>query len=285
MNDNASTIKAALSAAYPRRQFKQTMLCWSAVALCSILGTILEGAPDSVTPAAPKPKSRHEQKVEAVKSGRYDLVLIGDSITHTLQDFGGKYAPLNAVWDKHYAPRHALNLGYSGYRIEQILSNLKNGELDFAVSPKVVMLLIGTNNTDDRHDKSVSTPEQILAGTKEIVELIRSRHPTTKILVLRIFPRGGDSEKGVSPPAFNSSSNCIAAARRSGELTAQLADGEHVFWLDINHIFLRLDGTINTDLMWDLLHPSPAGAEAWAQAVEPTLAQLMGDKPIGDPGP
>ena len=42
-------------------------------------------------------------------------------------------------------------------------------------------------------------------------------------------------------------------------------------------MFLRPDGTINTELMWDLLHPSPAGAEAWAQAIEPTLARLMGD--------
>ncbi|NIP16924.1 MAG: alpha/beta hydrolase fold domain-containing protein [Xanthomonadales bacterium] len=32
--------------------------------------------------------------------------------------------------------------------------------------------------------------------------------------------------------------------------------------------------------MWDLLHPSPSGAEAWVQAVEPTLARLMGDDPL-----
>ena len=118
-----------------------------------------------------------------------------------------------------------------------------------------------------------------------IVDPIRQRHPTTKILVLRIFPRGGDSEKSVSPPAFHSSAQCIETCRRAGELTARLADGEHVFWLDVNHVFLRPDGTINTDLMWDLLHPSPAGAEAWVQAVEPTLARLMGDEAIVDGAP
>jgi lysophospholipase L1-like esterase len=77
----------------------------------------------------------------------------------------------------------------------------------------------------------------------------------------------------------------MEACRRAGELTAQLADGEHVFWLDIGYVFLRSDGTINTDLMPDLIHPNAAGAEAWAQAVEPTLAQLVGDKPIVDPQP
>jgi len=112
------------------------------------------------------------------------------------------------------------------------------------------------------------------------VDLIKRRHPTTKILVMRVFPRGGDAEKGVSPPAFNSSAQCIETCRRAGELTAQLADGKQVFWLDLNYVFLQPDGTINTEMMWDLLHPSPAGAEAWAQAMEPTLAGLMGDQPL-----
>ena len=75
---------------------------------------------------------------------------------------------------------------------------------------------------------------------------------------------------------FNSSAKCIETCRRAGELTKALADGEHVFWLDVNYVFLRPDGKINTELMWDLLHPSPLGTEAWVQAVEPTLAKLMG---------
>lgn len=227
----------------------------------------------------PSPSKRHNEKVAAVKRGNYDLVLIGDSITHSVGELGGKYQPMEAVWKKHFAPRNAINLGYNGYRTEQILWNLKNGELDFARSPKVAMILIGTNNSDDRHFKKVHSAEEIFAGTKAIVELIKDRHPTTKILVLRIFPRGGDGEKGMSPPAFNSSQQCIDTCRRAGELTKQLADGKQVFWLDVNDVFLRPDKTINTELMWDLLHPSPAGADAWAQAVAATLDKLMADKP------
>ena len=233
----------------------------------------------------PSPSVRHNTKVEAVKSGTYDLVLIGDSIFHTLDHFGGKYAPLEAVWDKHYAPRRAINLGYSGHRTEQLIWNLQNGELNFKTPPKVAILLIGTNNADDRNFKRAHTPEEIFAGTKAIVDLIRNRLPTTKIIVMRIFPRGGDSENGVSKPVFHSSAACIETCRRAGELTKRLADGKQVFWLDINHVFLRPDGTINTDMLWDLLHPSPAGAEACAQAIEPLLSQLLGDKPIIDPKP
>lgn len=229
---------------------------------------------------APSPSERHSEKVAAVRSGQYDLVLIGDSITHTLGELGGKYEPLKKVWERHFAPRRAINLGHNGYRTEQILWNLQNGELDFNPSPKVVVLLIGTNNTDDRHFKKVHTPEEICAGTKAIVDLIRTRHPTTKVLVLRIFPRGGDDDLGVSPPAFNSSEESIQTCRRAGELTASLADGKHVFWLDVNHVFFHPDGSVNPEFLWDLLHPGPAGAEAWVQALEPTLAQLMGDSPL-----
>jgi lysophospholipase L1-like esterase len=236
------------------------------------------GAADFPSPA---PSPRHEEKVAAARTGRYDLVLIGDSILHTMGELGGKYEPLEAVWKRHFAPRRALNLAHNGFRTEQILWNLQNGELDFVESPKVAIVLIGTNNSDERHFPRVHTPEEIMAGTRAIVELIKKRHPITKILVLRIFPRGGDGETGVSPPIFHSSATCIETCRRAGELTAQLADGKQVFWLDVNHVFLRLDGSIDTDRMWDLLHPSPAGAEAWAQAIEPTLARLMGDQPLG----
>ena len=224
---------------------------------------------------------RHAQKVAEVKSGRYNLVLIGDSITHTVGEMPGTiYEPLKAVWDRHYAPRHAINLGHNGFRTENILWNLLNGELEFSPSPKVAVLLIGTNNTDDRNFRRVHSAEQVADGTKAIVDLIRKRHPKTKVLILRIFPRGGDGERGVAARVFHGSKQCVETCREAGALTAKLADGKHVFWLDVGHIFLRSDGTINTDLMPDLLHPNLAGAEAWAQAIEPTLSRLMGDAPI-----
>lgn len=231
------------------------------------------------------PSPRHDQKVKEVKDGNYDLVLVGDSITHTLDKFGGKYAPLEAVWNKYFAPHKALNLGYSGYRTEGLLWNLRNGELDFRQSPKLFMLLAGTNNLDDRHFEIIHTPEQVLAGTRAIVEEIKKRHPTSKIVILRIFPRGGDADTSVSPPDFHSSAATIAAARRAGELTRELADDKQVFWLDLAHVFLKPDGRVDNALLWDLLHPSPAGAEAWAKAVEPTLAQLMGEPSVAAPLP
>ena len=263
-----------------------TVAALAALALPSLHLAPLRAA-DAATPANPAAtptlqggaEGRLAEKAAAAAREKFDLLLIGDSITHTVGELGGKYERLKEVWARHFAPRHALNLGFNGARTENILWDLEHGVLD-GQSPKAAVLLIGTNNSDDRHFPTVHTPEQILGGTKAIADCIRQRCPATKILILRIFPRGGDSEAGAGDGVFHSSPACIATVRHAGELTAQLADGKQVFWLDVNHVFLRLDGTINTDLMPDLLHPNLAGAEAWAQALEPTLAELMGDQPL-----
>jgi len=39
-----------------------------------------------------------------------------------------------------------------------------------------------------------------------------------------------------------------------------------------------MDGSINHEMLGDWLHPTPAVAKAWAQATEPLLSELIGDK-------
>ncbi len=214
--------------------------------------------------------ARHRQKVEAAKAQNHDLLLIGDSITHNLD-----LPRYKAVWDQFVAPRRALNLGYSGGRTENILWNLQNGELENQ-APKVAVLLIGTNNSDDANYPVVHNAQQIAEGTQAILELLAKRLPQTKVLLLRIFPRTnvykkGDVERGSARQRFLTN-------QRAGELVAKLADGQRVHFLDVNHVFLRLDGSIDPEMMPDLLHPSPKGAVAWAQAMEPKLCELMGDR-------
>lgn len=213
--------------------------------------------------------ARHGQKVAAARAAKHDLLLIGDSITHNLD-----LPAYKEVWDQFFGPRGALDLGYSGARTENILWNLQNGELDNQ-SPKVAVLLIGTNNSDDANYPIVHTPEEIAEGTKAIVELLRAKLPETKILLLRIFPRTnvykkGDVERGSAKRRFETN-------LRASDLVARLADGKMVHYLDVNHVFLRLDGSIDPELMPDLLHPSSKGALLWAKAMEPKLAELMGD--------
>jgi len=59
------------------------------------------------------------------------------------------------------------------------------------------------------------------------------------------------------------------------ELIAWL-DGKHsVSFLDIGKVFLETDGSILPEIMNDYLHPTAAGYERWAAAMDPTLVRLL----------
>lgn len=206
---------------------------------------------------------RHAEKLELVANNKYDLICVGNSITHNFEK--PEFQP---VWEKYFASRNALNLGTSGYRTENIIWNLQNGELE-GQSPKVIILGIGTNNIDEKNYPTRHTAGQLAGGIEKIVSIIREKCPDSKVLLLRCFP---GSYGGPNPTSHR------RILERASDMVSHLDDGEHVFYCDINHVFLNMDGSINHNMMNDWLHPTPAGALAWAQAMEPLLSRLMGDK-------
>ena len=50
--------------------------------------------------------------------------------------------------------------------------------------------------------------------------------------------------------------------------------------VDINHIYVQPDGSISKSLMYDFEHPTPLGHKIWAEAIEPKVAELMGERPV-----
>lgn len=198
---------------------------------------------------------RHESFVEEAKRGDIDLLFLGDSITDFWRSRG------KAVWDKYYAPHHAANFGVSGDRTQHLLWRIEHGELD-GIKPKVVVLMIGTNNTK-QNGRQINNPPEVIEGITVIVKEIRTRLPESKILLLGVFPR---AEKGDS------------LRDQVGEINtaiAKLADGKMIKYLDIGPKFLQPDGTLPKDVMPDLLHPNANGYQIWADAMEPTLAEMM----------
>lgn len=199
---------------------------------------------------------RHEAKLEQKNEMEtVDLLLVGDSITHGWENAGSK------VFKEYYEPRHTLNIGFSGDRTEQVLWRFEHGEID-DISPKLAIIMIGTNNTGHRQDPA----EETAAGIKAIIDKLQEKTPKSKILLLAIFPRGEKPEDPLRK--LNTEIN---------ERIAKFADDEKVFFLDINDKFLEEDGTLPKSIMPDLLHPNAEGYEIWANAVEPTVKKLMGE--------
>ncbi len=186
------------------------------------------------------------------------LLFIGDSITDN-------WTKAPEVWQANYEQYQAANFGIGGDRTEHVIWRIEDGVLK-GVKPKVVVLMIGTNNSSDH------TAEQIAAANKKIVDLIRAHIPDAKVLLLGIFPRG---------PRKNSNGTWDDAVKRTATinatnaLLAQLDDGQHVRFLDIGAKFLGADGKIPADIMPDQLHPNAKGYQIWADAMRPTLEAMM----------
>ena len=148
----------------------------------------------------------HESFLERAKEGNIDLLFLGDSITQGWAN--------NDVWKRFYAPRNAANFGIGGDRTQHVLWRLEHGEVD-GIHPKVVVLMIGTNNSGS------NTAEEIANGVTAIVKSIREKLPETKILLLGVFPR---AEK---PGSIRDKLAAVNAQ------IAKLDDGKTVKYLDI----------------------------------------------------
>ncbi len=200
---------------------------------------------------------RFYDNVRTVRAGgEIDLLLIGDSITHAWDRTG------RATFEKYYGGRNAVNLGFSGDRTQHVLWRLIHGEL-LGTNPKVAVVMIGTNNSN------TDTPNEIAAGIRAITTTLRGLLPETKILLLAIFPRGaeaGDWRRGIN--------------EATNGMIAELDDGEWIHYLDIGESFLQPNGDLPESVMPDFLHPNEEGYRIWAEAMEPTLAGLLGETPI-----
>jgi lysophospholipase L1-like esterase len=214
------------------------------------------GQPDTVIPAYRTETeerwiTRHKQKLEEVKKANLELVFIGDSIT--------AYGERQPSYQHYYGARKTLNLGFGGDRTQNVLYRLRNGEID-GISPKLVVLLIGTNNSGNQ-------PEDTVLGIQAIIAELRARLPTTKILVLSILPRA---------PGTANDNNMVV-----NNLLPSLADGQTVMHLDMNSRFLNADGSLNPELFYrDFVHVSDKGYQVWWETMEPVVRAVLGDAAV-----
>jgi len=200
--------------------------------------------------------TRHREASALMRSRRPDIVMLGDSITHFWggEPSGGRRTGVEE-WNRFFAGRSVVNLGYGWDRTENVLWRLENGEFE-GVTPKVVVLMIGTNNI------TLNTPDEIAAGVEAICASIHQRSPATKILLLAIFPRGQ------KPDATRAKVDDV------NRRIAKLDDRDYVTFLDIGAKFLEPDGSISPDVMYDYLHPTPKGYAIWSAAMAPSLDRL-----------
>lgn len=213
---------------------------------------------------------RHAQVLEQVRAHPdAPLLLIGDSITQNYEKAKAPDEDFQPTWQAFYGARGALNLGFSGDGTEHVLWRLDHGEVD-GLHPKVVMLMIGTNDTSWLGRSAGDTQ----LGIDAVVARLEQKLPEARILLLGLLPSQLSVEKS------------RADAEVNRYLAERYGDNPRVSFLDIGSIFMR-DGELDTARFYDTrftppagaLHPDTAGQRMMAEAIEPTLAKLLGEPP------
>lgn len=149
------------------------LTCLSANA-CDLSQTIAS------TTAAPPPKPVQIQRwFQQQKNAPTDpdILILGDS----LADFWG------ATEKRDFPAKVVFNAGVAGDRTQNVLWRLQQPPFN-SISPKAVVVLIGTNNLSEDSTSICG----VIEGVKAVVIDVLSRFPSAKVFVVPVLPRGND---------------------------------------------------------------------------------------------
>jgi lysophospholipase L1-like esterase len=201
----------------------------------------------------------HQQQVILTATRRPPVYFLGDSIT---AGWGGPGAATPFRWGEFlfqslFRPAGAVNFGIPGDCTQHVLWRVQNGLFLFH-QPKVVVLMIGTNNL-----LLGNTPEEVAQGIAFIVRSIQVLSPGTRVLLLGVLP---------AEVAGLATRHKAAVVNR---LVAGLHDGQSVVFLNMARLFLSPNGRVNRALLYDGVHPSFLGYYVWAQVIVGPLRYLL----------
>lgn len=209
------------------------------------------------TAVIPAPHAGRESDVqhkwERFSGKHFDIVFDGDSIMNRWETTG------KVVWNQRYS-RIAADFGIEGDRVENVLWRLDHGQVD-GINPKVIVLMIGTNNSGR------NSAHEIADGINKLVADYEDRCPHAHIILMAIFPRGEKPDDG--------------GRRKVAAVNARiksLGGGQRITFIDIGDKLMKPDGTISRDMMPDFVHPTANGYQIWANAIQPVIDRYVPSK-------
>ncbi len=241
--------------------------------------------PAKPKPYEPSPRSdqnsmiAHQQLLEKAKQGRIDVYFEGDSITRRWGTSDEQYKHFLENWRANFYGWNAANFGWGGDTTQNVLWRLNNGELD-NINPKVIVLLVGTNNVGKESPQANdSRATEIPLGIKAILDLLQNKAPKATIILMGIFPR---NDNMAVMPIINDINKAIA----------KFADGKRIRFLNINDKLADKDDKLFPGVtVADGLHLDVKGYQVWADSLKPLFTKLLGrpgkkdfaPAPTGDP--
>jgi lysophospholipase L1-like esterase len=206
---------------------------------------------------------RLQQITAQLGAGPQNVVFFGDSLLDGFRFTGAD------AWSHTIAPFGAENFGIASDSTATLLWRLAAANELFD-QPKVAVVEIGTNNLLFDVDGaplpdtySAQAVSEAVTGITAVVATMRALSPQTKILLLGLMPVG---ESPTDPLRGE-------VANVNGRI-AQLADRQHVWYLDGSQVVLQPDGA--RDMTEGGIHLTSQEYEAWAALIQNTLGQMLG---------
>lgn len=205
-------------------------------------------------------QARHRAVKEYNATHRPEYVVLGDSIIHHWwgEPALGSRKRGQQSWEALFGSHAVTNMGFGFDYIDNAYYRIADGELA-GTSPRVIIVLLGTNNIGHRHD----TPQACADNLKALVALLRQKSPASKILILGILPR---REAKLAP--------AIASANK---LYRDLADNKKVFFLDLSKALAQPDSAApvaDPALLADVVHPNAKGYDALMPALKKAIKRI-----------
>jgi lysophospholipase L1-like esterase len=183
-----------------------------------------------------------------------EVLFLGDDMIHNWETTG------EVTWKKYFEPMKAANFGHGGDQTGHLIWRLTDGNLLHGLNPKVAVLQIGTNNMGP------FMAEDAAGAIEKIVEILRAKLPSTKLLVMGVFPQG------IDPVHEHTLRDRIKAIN---QLIAKLDNGKTVRYMDISSRLLESDGSLSPEVSPNFFHISAKGYEIWADAIHETVKQML----------
>jgi len=201
-------------------------------------------------------ESMHKRYILEAQTAEAEVVFMGDSIIQQLQ--------FSTIWNDKINSLHCLNFGIGGDRVEYVLWRILNGEFNFNVKVKAVVLMVGTNNTD-------CTPHEVFEGLMEIIKIIKVQLGDIHILLPTLLPRGQnpnpyrDRNDHVNTFLIDKFEN----PDNADELT------KNVCVVKIHDNIIQGDQTISHHIMHDYLHLTDYGYTKTFEPVYKRLCEIL----------
>jgi lysophospholipase L1-like esterase len=165
------------------------------------------------------------------------------------------------LWENSFPGLTVQNLGVNAITTDNLRQMILDGRFP-EHHPKVVIILIGTNDIGAKH----AQPDHPAGNIAEIVALIRGMSPASRILLVAPLPRGHLPNEPLREPL-----------RQVGKLISRCADQSHITYADIGNRLVDGDGSISQTVLHDYLHPTDLGYEILADALRPFLMKALND--------